>query len=160
MIIIKMLKMFSTCRIKMLQPRSILVLYYVSLVSSTDHRESAGFYPEGLGGISASLTHINHGQTNMCPHTIWLFTRLQHKEQECYIFITDVINTRCSELFLRVLIAQQKGLIRSINQWLLWDTGIQVKRHKKTESADWAANRDLSALLFTAASAKKKLWKK
>lgn len=42
--------------------------------------------------------------------------RLAHEEQECYIFITDVINTECPMLFWEVLIAQQKRLIRSINQ--------------------------------------------
>lgn len=40
--------------------------------------------------------------------------------------------------FRRVLITQQKGLIGLIIQWPHRDTGIQVKRHNNTETADWA----------------------
>lgn len=71
--------------------------------------------------------------------------RLTHKEQECYIFITDVIDTECPKLFWGVLIAQQKGPIRSINQWPHWVTGIWVKRHKNTETADWAAQQTVKS---------------
>lgn len=91
--------------------------------------------------IHAHVHTESHDWTNMRAHTTWLckvyWKRLKHKEQECYIFITDLINT-CPKLFWGVLITQQKGLIRSINQWPHGVTAIQVKRHNNTETADWA----------------------
>lgn len=113
-----------------------------------DHRESAGCCPERLTGgwggtvhllfdLHAVITFTNtHTQSwtnkHACPHHPTLCKvhckRLTHKEQECYIFITDVINTECPKLFWGVLIVQQKGLITSINQWPHWITEIQVKK--------------------------------
>lgn len=112
-----------------------------------DHRESAVWGPEELKGgwggwvvlplfdLHAVITFTNthcHERTNMHGHTTRLrkahCDRLTHKEQECYIFITDVINTECPRLFQEILIAQQKGLIRSINQWPHWITEIQDKK--------------------------------
>lgn len=52
-------------------------------------------------------THKSHERTNMHAHTTRLCKayckRLTHKEQECYIFITEVINTECPKLFGRTI---------------------------------------------------------
>lgn len=73
-------------------------------------------------------THSHEG-TNMRAHTqCKVHCRgLTHKEQECYIFITDGINTEGPMLSWGVLIAQQKRSIRSINQWFLCVTWIQTQ---------------------------------
>lgn len=65
-----------------------------------------------------------------CPHhptlcKVHYKKRRTYKEQECYIFITDLINTKCPKLFRGVPITQQKGLQvnYSMNPQRHWDSG-------------------------------------
>lgn len=126
-----------------------------------DHTNSAGCCPEARGAegmevgqcisyltcmLSLPLqTHTRRAinEQTCVPNT----TQDTHKEQECYIFITDVINTECPKLLWRVLIAQQKRPIRSINQWPHWVTGVWVKRHNNSETAVWAAQQSVNSSL-------------
>lgn len=145
---------------------SLLWDWCISQAKVRQNTEPAGCCPEGLKGGTVHPLYDLHAITNLNKHTVmnnkhaclWAGhskALTPQQQEECYIFITDVIDTQSPQLFGEYWLLSRKGrsgrLIHDRTESLRFR-----QSDNNTETAD--ANCERSALVFKAALGKSFLW--